>query len=254
MRKQNPFLTLLDISSYLVKTLCPPCVQWEKPKISKKAHRYITLFSQKCVKNSKCHDTPACCIQQMNLNTLSDTSCVLLHAEQTKLNPWFILGSNQSFKKVVSNAVVFFYSLSSPSLYTLCCFSFSQMVIAVCFSRTQLWFPCEWGAMILYRCVCLSVCERVCLCVGVLALQFSFHWSVLGFTSGPIRWRVLLKRCCRFHLTTMAASLRYVHAFVRGRVARPDNQHSLSVTQKQDPTSLLLLTDPFLLEIPPNSP
>lgn len=94
----------------------------------------------------------------------------------------------------------------------------------------------------------MPVC--VCLCVGVWACQCSFHWSVLGFTSGPIRWRELLKRCCRFYLTTTTARLRYVHVFVFAYmhecVVFPANQHSPSVTQKQDPTSLHLLTKPIL--------
>ncbi len=92
------------------------------------------------------------------------TSCVPLHAEQTKLKPWFILGSNQWLNKVVSNAVVFFYSLGSPSLYTLCCFSFSQMVIAVCFSSTSdssLADGGPWYFTDVYACVCVFVCGSV---------------------------------------------------------------------------------------------
>lgn len=101
--------------------------------------------------------------------------------------------------------------------------------------------PVGWGAMILNRCVCLCVCVWAC--------QRSFHWSVLGCTFRPIRWREL-KRCFRFHLTTTTAGLDYVHAFVcayvHGRVALAANQHSLPDAPKHDPTSLYLLTKPNL--------
>lgn len=92
--------------------------------------------------------------------------------------------------------------------------------------------------------MCVPVC--VCLCVS-MPVQFPLICSwifnrVYQMKSAP--------GTCRFHLITTTATPRYMHAFVcaymHGCVALPANQHSLSVDQKQDPTSLHLLTKAIL--------
>lgn len=151
---------------------------------------------------------------------------VPLHAEQTKVNPWFIW--------VPTNSLILWY--------------FPIPIVPPLFTRSAAFHSLRWWLLSVFQepsdsslvdggpWYFADVC--VCLCVGVWEHQCSFHWSVLGF--GLIGWGALLKRCCRFHLTTATASLSYVHAFVCAYM------HSLSGTQKQDPTSLHLLTKPIL--------
>lgn len=105
-----------------------------------------------------------------------------------------------------------------------------------CFSRAQRGSPGGWGAMILYRCVCLRV--FVCGSMSVLVTTD----LLLEFYERAYQ----IKRRCRFHLTTTACKPEVcAHTTHRG-VPLPANQHFQHVTQKQDPTGLHLLTKPIL--------
>ncbi len=189
--------TLLHILSYLVITICPLYAPLVFSKKSQRKHRdKLHCFPRTVweIKHSKFK--------------MSRHSCLWPTMNELKHAHWHILVFLYKRNKQNLTPDSFWVPTNSWRKLNLMLWYFPIPIVPPLFTRSAAFHSLRWWLLSVFQepsdsslvdggpwyfTDVMLVC--VCLCVGVWARLCSFHWSVLGFTSGPIRWRgLLLKR------------------------------------------------------------